>query len=159
MDNIRLNRDQLIVSSWQWVNRMHNTEWNFDVKERWFAEYGTRTDNTTMDDDDEDDDFICEPCEDLGENPLPQCNGFCGPACMKRDDDNVTQQITDTSMTSDPYIDMSAENETADLRRAFLITQITTRTYGKQHTLYKDCLLYTSRSPRDLSTSRMPSSA
>ena len=28
-----------------------------------------------------------------------------------------------------------------------------------QHDLYWDCLLYTSPSPRDLSTSRMPSSA
>ena len=30
---------------------------------------------------------------------------------------------------------------------------------GKQVTEFKDCLLYTSPSPRDLSTSRMPSSA
>ena len=28
-----------------------------------------------------------------------------------------------------------------------------------EHALYLDCLLYTSPSPRDLSTSRMPSSA
>ena len=31
--------------------------------------------------------------------------------------------------------------------------------FGKLSRLYKDCLLYTSPSPRDLSTSRMPSSA
>ena len=31
--------------------------------------------------------------------------------------------------------------------------------YGKKNTHGEDCLLYTSPSPRDLSTSRMPSSA
>ena len=30
---------------------------------------------------------------------------------------------------------------------------------GKDHTIFATCLLYTSPSPRDLSTSRMPSSA
>ena len=30
---------------------------------------------------------------------------------------------------------------------------------GKMYVVLKDCLLYTSPSPRDLSTSRMPSSA
>ena len=47
--------------------------------------------------------------------------------------------------------------ETQDDRGALgLIKRITTATLGGQK---KDCLLYTSPSPRDLSTSRMPSSA
>ena len=33
------------------------------------------------------------------------------------------------------------------------------RVYGLSNAQYGDCLLYTSPSPRDLSTSRMPSSA
>ena len=36
---------------------------------------------------------------------------------------------------------------------------ITAQSRGKELILYMDCLLYTSPSPRDLSTSRMPSSA
>ena len=39
------------------------------------------------------------------------------------------------------------------------ITEVQVKSVASFYSMYKDCLLYTSPSPRDLSTSRMPSSA
>ena len=50
-------------------------------------------------------------------------------------------------------------NKTADRVLDFVQTRVNTYEYFIQNDKVKSCLLYTSPSPRDLSTSRMPSSA
>ena len=55
----------------------------------------------------------------------------------------------------EPLVTLAKENNVANQRKAYAKL----RDKAAVAKLFNDCLLYTSPSPRDLSTSRMPSSA
>ena len=70
-------------------------------------------------------------------------------------------ELSDLTLELDEYIKGGADNEHKQLREGYghipkpQARKIKNYLYG----ILEDCLLYTSPSPRDLSTSRMPSSA
>ena len=65
-----------------------------------------------------------------------------------RDARTLCLQLTDFMMTIDNPLDETKKTELINYRQEL-----------RDITNYQTCLLYTSPSPRDLSTSRMPSSA
>ena len=68
-------------------------------------------------------------------------------------------QVADVEVVSLCDVDSKMLAEAAEMVSKRQKSGNTPKTYGDYRELLKACLLYTSPSPRDLSTSRMPSSA
>ena len=62
-------------------------------------------------------------------------------------DHTIRESISNGTIVIQPFVESNLGTNSYDVR------------LGKTLALYKDCLLYTSPSPRDATLSRMPSSA
>ena len=71
----------------------------------------------------------------------------------------VNQAKLDSVEVSDEQVDAEMENRLRIIEKDMGGRDKLEEFYGKTTTQIKDCLLYTSPSPRDISGSRMPSSA